>query len=73
MSILQLNPQIPMLTEKGPGQAILVTDYSEEHDITWTVILDDTGEIWTFRNSQVRGFPNYTMGRKNFSNPWKKD
>lgn len=60
----QLNPQIPLLTEKGPGQAIAVIDYSEEHDLKWVIILDDTGEIWTFQNSKVRGFANSTMGRK---------
>ena len=36
--ILQLNPQIPLITEKGSGQAILLLDYSEEHDLMWVVI-----------------------------------
>lgn len=62
--ILQLNPQIPLLTEKGPAQAILVIDYSEEHDLKWVCIMDETGEVWSFPNSKVNGFPNYTMGRK---------
>lgn len=63
MSFYQLNPQIPLKTDKGNGQAIAVIDYSEEHDLKWVVILDEGGEIWTFPNSQVRGFPNMTMGR----------
>ncbi len=62
--MLQLNPQIPLVTEKGPAQAIMVIDYSEEHDIFWVCILDDSGEIWTFPNDKVRGFANYTVGRK---------
>lgn len=62
--ILQLNPQIPLQTPKGGSQAIAVIDYSEEHDLKWVCILDDNGEIWTFKNSEVRGFPNSTMGRK---------
>lgn len=61
--ITQLEPQIPLITPKGPGQAILVIDYSEEHDIKWVVIQDDGGEIWTWKNDQVRGFKNITMGR----------
>ena len=65
--ILQLNPQIPLLTPKGPSQAIAVIDYSEEHDLKWVVILDDSGEIWTFPNSKVRGFKNITMGRDNIT------
>lgn len=68
----QLNPQIPLMTEKGKGQAIAVIDYSEEHDLIWVVILDDTGEIWSIPNPKVRGFPNYTMGRKKFESPFEK-
>lgn len=60
----QLDPQIPLMTEKGPGQAIGVIDYSEEHNLLWVVILDNGGGIWTLPNSKVRGFPNETMGRK---------
>ena len=62
--ILQLNPQIPLNTTKGGGQAIALIDYSEEHDLKWVVILDNGGEIWVFPNRDVRGFPNYSMGRK---------
>lgn len=61
--MMQLNPQIPLKTPKGNGQAIMVIDYSEEHDLKWVVILDDGGEIWAFKNSEVRGFENKTMGR----------
>lgn len=64
MSFTQLNPQIPLVTEKGGGQAIGVIDYSEEHDLLWVVMLDNNGEIWIFPNSKVRGFKNYSMGRK---------
>lgn len=69
--ILQLNPQIPLLTELGPGQAILIIHYSEEHYIEFVVILDETGEVWTFPNTKVRGFKNWTMGRKEPS-PFEK-
>lgn len=65
MSFTQLNPQIPLITERGNGQAIAVIDYSEEHHLMWVIILDDNGEIWTVPNDKVRGFPNYTIGRKN--------
>jgi hypothetical protein len=73
MSFVQLNPQIPLQTPKGGGQAIGVIDYSEEHDLKWVVILDESGEIWTFANSAVRGFPNLSMGRKYFDPPWGSD
>lgn len=63
MSILQLNPSIPLHTPKGKGKAILLIDYSEEHHLLWTVIIDDTGEIWTFQNTEVRAQSNISMGR----------
>ncbi len=65
--IVQLSPQIPLVTPKGNAQAILLIDYSEEHDLKWVCIQDDTGEIWTWNNHQVRGFKNVTMGRNNIT------
>lgn len=61
--ILQLNPPIPMWTEKGEGLAIFVLDYGVDYDLMYTVIISKTGEIWTLRNSQVRGVINVTLGR----------
>jgi hypothetical protein len=63
MTILQLNPTIPINTPKGPGQAILVIDYGNEHHLIWTVILDESGEIWSYQNPHVRGQKNITMDR----------
>lgn len=65
--IVQLDPQIPMVTPKGKGQALLVIDYSPEHDLKWVVVQDETGEIWTWNNDQVRGLKNITMGRTKIS------
>ena len=61
--ILQLNPQLPLRTPRGPAQAIFLIDYSEEADLLFTCIMDETGEIWTFNNKEVRGFENYSIGR----------
>jgi hypothetical protein len=63
MSFTQLNPQIPLMTSKGQGQAIGVIDYSAEHDLMWVVILDTHGEIWVLKNALVRGLVNYSIGR----------
>lgn len=64
MTILQLNPTIPLNTPKGDGQAIMVIDYGSEHNLIWTVIIDSTGEIWSFQNPHVRAQKNITMDRK---------
>jgi len=63
MTLLQLNPSIPVQTPKGHGLAIFVNELSEEHNMLWTVIIDETSEIWTFQNPQIRGSKNITFGR----------
>lgn len=61
---IQLNPQIPVyVEEKGLGYAILVTDYSQDHNRIWTVSFNDTGEIWDVPNQKIRLQWNWTMGR----------
>lgn len=62
--ILQLDPPIPMVTPKGKGFANLVIDYGPEHDLLWTVFVDETGECWTFPNKEVRMQDNITLGRR---------
>ena len=61
--ITQLNPTIPMTCSKGSGHAIAVIDYSQEHNLIWVIAIDETGEIWSFPNTQVRMQKNITMGR----------
>ncbi len=61
--ILQLNPQIPMTCPKGEGYAILMIDYSQDHDILSTIVINQTREIWTYKNSEVRAVKNISMGR----------
>jgi hypothetical protein len=62
--ILQLNPPIPLNTPKGPGLAWLITDMGAEHHHLWTVAINETGEIWTFSNPEIRAQNNITMGRE---------
>src|SRR6185503_11809859 len=62
--MLQLDPTIPMMTPKGPGYALFVVDYSQEHHLMWVVALDDGGEIWMFENPDVRVQSNFTLGRR---------
>ncbi len=65
--ILQLNPALPFETPKGKGWAHFIIDYSQEHDIYYVVFLNDSGECWTFPNSQIRLSANHTFGRTNVS------
>ena len=61
--MLQLNPPIPLSTPKGDGLAWAVIDYGTEFNLMWVVAIDETGEIWTFQNPDVRALKNITMGR----------
>jgi len=63
MMMLQLDPPVPLQTPKGPGLAWVLIDYSTEMHLYWVVALDDSGEIWTFQNPEVRAQKNITMGR----------
>lgn len=65
--MLQLNPPIPMTTEKGKGHAIMVIDYSQDHDLLWVIALDNSGELWCMPNPKVRACINYSIGRVNQS------
>ena len=64
--LTQLEPPLPLyVPSKGAsGLAVAVIDYGPDYDLIWTVIMDDTGEIWCLKNSDVRGVRNITHGRK---------
>lgn len=61
--MLQLNPPIPLNRPKGEGFAHLVIDYGPESDLYWTVLITETGEIWTYANKYVRASKNITLER----------
>jgi hypothetical protein len=63
MSLLQLDPPIPVMTPRGKALAVVLIDYGVEFDLMWTCFLD-SGECWTFRNPEIRAQTNETIGRK---------
>lgn len=65
--ILQLNPPIPIVTPKGRALAHAIIDYGIEHDIHWLAFQDNTGECWTWKNSDIRAQKNITHGREYIS------
>ena len=66
-TIVQLNPPLPLNTPRGSALAHFIIDYGPEHDLMWTVFLDDSGECWTFTNQKIRATRNETMGRNSIS------
>ncbi|NBU69896.1 MAG: hypothetical protein EBS53_00355 [Bacteroidetes bacterium] len=69
--MIQLDPPIPVTTPRGKGYAHILLDYGMEHDLCWVVFLDDTGECWTYRNSEIRAQKNVTFGRTLETSPPK--
>src|SRR5688572_7855134 len=60
--ITQLQTPIPLETPKGHAWAVAIIDYGPQWDLQWVTFVHDSGECWTFRNSQVRQGENYTFG-----------
>ena len=61
--IHQLNPPLPVVTPKGKAWAHIVFDYGPEADLIWVCFLDDNGQCWSYRNSEIRIQKNETIGR----------
>lgn len=61
---VQLNPPVPLDTDKGAGMALGIIDYGTEHNLIWVVALDENGEIWCLKNPSVRAQKNITFGRR---------
>ena len=61
--MLQLDPALPVVTPVGKALAHAIIDYGPEHDLLW-VCFQQNGEIWTYRNQDVRADTNITFGRK---------
>jgi hypothetical protein len=62
-NLLQLNPPIPVETPKGKAMAHVLIDYGPEFHIIWVCFQDDTGEVWAWKNPEIRAQTNPTMGR----------
>lgn len=71
--MLQLNPPLPMNTPRGEGFAHILIDYGPESDLYWTVIITESGEIWTFSNREIRASKNITLGRVSPGKPRTDD
>lgn len=48
---------------KGSGVIWLVTDYGHETDTIYTILINETGELWQFTNKDIKVKSNITFGR----------
>ncbi len=63
MTILQLEPPLPVVTPKGEAIAHFMIDYGPESHLHWVCFQDETGECWTWPNPEIRASKNITLGR----------
>lgn len=61
--IFEPTNRIDVRTPKGDGIIWLVTDYGHETDTIYTVIINDTGELWQFTHKDLIIKPNITFRR----------
>lgn len=55
--------RVEVSTPKGDGVIFLVTDYGHETDTIYTVIINDTGELWQYTHRDIIVKPNITFKR----------
>ena len=63
MMILEVQQSLHVDTPKGRGRVWLVTEYGVEIEKVFTVILDDTGEIWEWQPKDIKILPNLSFNR----------
>ena len=61
--IFEPRNRVEVATPKGDGIIWLVTDYGHETDTIYTIIINETGELWQFTHKDIRTKSNITYGR----------
>lgn len=64
MKIYEPTNRVEVTTPKGNGVIWLVTDYGHETDTVYTIILDESKEMWQFVHKDIIVRNNFTFGRK---------
>lgn len=62
--ILQLEPQIEVITPLGRGWAWLIVDYGYMLNTVWIVRLDETGIVRHVNSNDIRIESNPMLGQK---------
>jgi hypothetical protein len=57
--------RVEVKTPKGDGIVWYILDYGHETNTVYTVIINDTGELWQFTHRDLIVKPNITFGRSN--------
>jgi len=63
MMIYEPTNRVEVSTPKGDGIIWLVTDYGHETDTVYTIIIDQTCELWQFTHKDIKIKKNITFRR----------
>jgi hypothetical protein len=63
MGIYEPHNRIDVITPKGDGIILFVTDYGHETDTIYTIVINQTGEMWQFCHRDIKVKSNVTFGR----------
>ena len=55
--------RLEVSTPKGDGVVWYLIDYGHESDTIYTIIINDTGELWQFTHRDIIVKPNITFRR----------
>jgi hypothetical protein len=55
--------RLEVSTPKGDGVVWYLIDYGHETDTVYTIIINDTGELWQFTHRDIIVKPNITFRR----------
>lgn len=66
MIIFEPSNRVEVKTPKGDGIIWLVTDYGHETDTIYTVIINETGQMWQLTHKDLIIKNNITFGRNGY-------
>lgn len=55
--------KIEVITPKGDGTILYLIDYGHETDTIYTIIINETGQLWQFTHKDIIVKPNITFRR----------
>lgn len=61
--IFEPKNRLDVICPKGDGIIWLITDYGHETDTIYTIIINETGELWQFTHKDITVKPNLTFKR----------
>lgn len=63
MIIYEPNNRLDVKTPKGDGIILFVTEFGHETDTVYTIIINETGELWQYTPKDIIVKPNITFRR----------